>query len=172
MSLIFIYLSRYSYRLGMRNTQTSNVLTGLIYENISGAKLVLGFGDPQRMIDKINVTYDTYLRYEIFSQLLVYTMTMAYRPIGVVIVLVALLTSRAFGVPASELAILLLSLLQIANAFSTLLANKTAISKIIPGYEQIQGLRAFAREMKQGSGQLPFKGLMSQLQLEQISFYG
>jgi len=169
-SLIFIYLSRYAYKLGLRNTQTSNVLTGLIYENISGAKLVLGYGNPQRMIEKINTAYDAHLKYEISSQLLVYTMTMAYRPIGVVIVLVALLTSRAFGVPASELAILLLSLLQIANAFSVLLANNTAISKIIPGYEQVQGLCALAREMKQGSGHLPFKGLTRQLQLEQISF--
>ena len=51
-SLIFIYFSRYSYKLGMRTTQAANVLSGLIYENISSAKLVLGFGDPQRMIGK------------------------------------------------------------------------------------------------------------------------
>ena len=68
------------------------------------------------------------------------------------------------------MAILLLSLLQIANAFSILLSNKTTISNIIPGYEQIQGLRALAREMKQDSGQLSFKGFTRQLQLEQISF--
>jgi len=169
-SLIFIYISRYSYKLGMRSTQSANFLTGIIYENISGAKLVLGFGDHQRMIEKINTAYDTNLKYGISSQLLIYTMTMAYRPIGVVIVLVALLTSRSFGVPASELAILLLSLLQIANAFSIILSNKTAISNIIPGYEQIKGLRAFAREMKQDSTQVPFKGFTRHLQLEQVSF--
>jgi len=169
-ALIFVYFSRYSYKLGQRTTQTSNILSGLIYENISGAKLVLGYGEPERMVEKIDSAYDTHLKYGLNSQLLIYSMTMAYRPIGVIIVLVTLLTSRAFGVPASEVAILLLSLLQIANAFSILLSSKTIIANIIPAYEQIQGLCALAREMKQVSGPLAFKGLSRHLRLEQVSF--
>jgi len=169
-ALVFIYISKYSYKLGQRGTQTGNDLAGFIFESISGAKLILGYGNPQRTVGKINAAYDAHLKYYTKSQLLIYFMSMAYRPIGVVIVLVALLTSRAFGVPASELAILLLSLLQIANAFSILLSSKTMISSFIPAYEQIQSLRASAQGMRQVSGQVPFKGFNRCLQLEELSF--
>ncbi len=169
-ALLFIFLSRFSYKLGQRGTQTGNDLAGFIFESIGGAKLILGYGEPRRTVEKINAAYDAHLKYYNKAQLLIYSMSMAYRPIGVVIVLVALLTSRAFGVPASELAILLLSLLQIANAFSILLSNKTMISSFIPAYEQIQSLRASAQSMKQVSGQVLFKGFSRCLLLEEVSF--
>jgi len=169
-SLFFVYLSKSSYHLGKRTTETANVLSSLVYENISGAKLVLGHGNADLALDKINKAYNTHLECSVRSQLLTYSISTSYRPVGVMIILVVLLTSHSFAVPVSEVAILLLALLQVIILFGSIVAQKSAISNIVPGYEQIQMLRKRARDMKQLSGQLEFKTLKNELVLEHIAF--
>lgn len=167
---VAIFLSRFSYQLGQKNTETANVLTGLIYENISGAKLVLGHGNSSPILKKIDGAYNAHLEYTIRLQILPYLITTFFRPIGVVIILVVLLTSRYFLVPVSEVAILLLALLQVIILFGSIVAQKSTISNIVAGYEQIQQLKRRAREMKQTSGDLEFKFLQKDIVLEKISF--
>jgi ABC-type multidrug transport system fused ATPase/permease subunit len=170
-SLFFIFLSRSSYHLGQKNTDTANVVSGLIYENISGAKLVLGYGNSKPIVEKIQRAYNANLGYTILSQLLPYSISTSYRPVGVVIVLIVLLTSRSFGVPVSEVTVLLLTLLQVIILFGSIVAQKSLITNIVPGYEQIQQLRRRAREMKQFSGHLKFEALKESITLEQVSFF-
>ncbi|MBF0504241.1 MAG: ABC transporter ATP-binding protein [Candidatus Omnitrophica bacterium] len=169
-SLFFIFISRSAYELGRLNTHTANVCWGLYHENISGAKLVLGHGNAKQVLKKIEVAYDAHLDCTIKSQILAYVITTSYRPVGVIVVVAALFASRMFMVPVSEVAVLLLALLQVTNLFGNLVAQKSAISNIVPGYEQIQHLRQRALDMKQVSGTNIFKGFTKEVMMKEVSF--
>ncbi len=169
-SIGFILLSRLSYGFGQRNTDTANVVTSLFYENISGAKMVLGHGNADEAIKRLRVAHDAHLDATLKSQSLTYALTTAYRPIGVVVVVTALFVSRIFVIPVAELTVLLLALLQMTNLFGSLVAQKSMISGIVPGYEQIQSLRQRARQMKQTSGDKVFTKFEKEIRLDHVSF--
>ena len=70
-------------------TETNNNLTSIIYENISGAKLVLGYGNQARLLKDTDEAYQATLKPAIQFQVLNYAIQVAYRPLAVVVVGVA-----------------------------------------------------------------------------------
>ena len=59
-SSFFFLLGGLAYKLGKKNTEVSNKLTSLIYENISGAKLVLGYGNQDRALKDVDEAFKKY----------------------------------------------------------------------------------------------------------------
>ncbi len=169
-SSVFLLIGSWAYRLGKKNTEVSNRLTALIHESISGAKLVLGYSNQKRLLADTQEAYQAIVRPAIETQVLNYAIVIAYRPLGVVVVVVAIIASSFFAVPISDIAVLFLALFQVMISLGNVMGQKNTIMNLIPSYEQIMRLRMKAQSMRQPTGERPFTGLHVDIQMRDISF--
>lgn len=166
----FILLGRLSYRLGTLNTATANQLMSVVQENLSLAKVVLGFAKQRKSIDDLSSTFDAHCRVTLKSQIIDIAIPILYRPFSVIVIVVALFTARRFSVPFSEMTVLLLALLQVALSIGNLTARKNSLENFFPSYEQIKALKIRAKQLRQTSGTKVFKGFTRQILVQGLSF--
>lgn len=166
----FILLGKVSYRLGILNTRTANYMMSIIHENFSLVKIVLGFGNQQKSIERFINAFDGHRDVTIKSQAISWAIGILYRPFGAITIVLAFFAARRFGVPLSETAVLLLCLLQVALAVGNITNNKNVIDNFFPSYEQIKNLRKRAKELKQTSGNRQFEGFNHELLFKKVSF--
>jgi len=166
----FLWLSKIGYRLGTFNTSTANRLNSVIQENLSLAKVILGFGNQQKSVGDLDQAFDAHRRVTVKSQILNLGIPIFYRPFGMLMLVIALFSARRFGVPLSETAVLLMALLQIVFSIGNLTMWKNSLENFFPSYEQINKLRQQAIKLKQESGNRQFQGFDSELIIEGLSF--
>jgi len=166
----FILLGKLSYRLGTSNTATANRMISVIHENLSLAKVVLGFGNQHKSVDELGRTFDTHRHVTIKSQILNIAIPTLYRPFGVVMIVIALFVARRFTVPLSEMTVLLFALLQVAISIGSLTMQKSSLENFFPSYEQVKHLRERAKQLRQKSGDREFKEFYRELSIEKLSF--
>jgi len=166
----FILLGKFSYRLGILNTTTGNRVMSVIQENFGLAKVVLGFGNQRKSSDNLSGAFDAHRLATLKSQTLNEAIPILYRPFGVIMLVVALFSAQRFGVPLSEMTVLLLALLQVAVSISNMVMRKNSLENFFPSYEQIKTLRERARELRQTSGKRQFGGFVHELCIEDLSF--
>lgn len=166
----FILLGKFAYHLGLLNTNTANHLMSVIHENISLAKIVLGYGNRDKSADSLAKAFDSHRDVTIKSQTLDWSIGILYRPFGVFTVMIALFTAHRFGISFSEITVLLLALLQLFLSISNLTTQRNALENFFPSYEQVKNLARHARELRQVSGNREFKGFSKELALEKLFF--
>lgn len=169
-ALPFILAGKYSYRWGLLSTTTANQLNSVIQENLSLAKIVLGFGNQRASIDKLAGAFDAHTWATLRSQVIDMAIPILYRPLGVIMMVVALFAARRFGVPLSEMTVLLLALLQITVSVGNMAKQKNSLDNFFPSYEQIKALRLRAGELRQVSGTRQFEGFQHGLLIEKLFF--
>jgi len=166
----FFLLGKICYRLGKLNISTTNRISTIIHESITLAKVVLGFGNQHKCIDNLADAYDDHQRITIKSQTIDVAIPTLYRPLGAVVIAVCLFSARKFGVPLSEVAVLLLAMLQSVVSIGGLIARKNALETFFPSYEQIKNLRHHAKELEQKSGSRVFNGFNKEIGIKSASF--
>jgi len=166
----FILLGKLAYRLGILNTSTSNEMTSVIHENFNLAKLIIGFGNQEKSVKNLKKAFNAHRKVTIRSQILNISALILYRPLGVIMVVIALFSARKFGIPISEITVLLLALLQAAIAMSHLTTQKTQLENFFPSYEQIKSLKERAKELVQPSGEKKFDGFSQEILIKDLSF--
>jgi len=169
-SIPFIFIGKYSYKLGQLNTSTSNNFICSIYENLGFAKLLLGFGNQDKGLVNLDNTFNAFSKASIKTQTLNMTILLFYRPIAGIAVVTALFSALYFNVPLSETIILIAALFQSALSIGQLTAKQNNLEITLPSYEQIEGLRLKARGMKQISGMKKFTGFDRAIILNDLYF--
>ena len=170
LSIPFLLLGKITYRLGKANTETSNKIGSVIGENLTLAKVVLGFGNQHKSKANLASTFDIHREITIKLQTIDLTLSVLYRPLGVIVLAVALFSARQFGVPISDMTILLLALLQAVVYVGDLTLRQNSLNSFFPSYEQIKNLRSKAKELKQVTGSRLFEGFKKELAVERVSF--
>ncbi|MFC1570460.1 ABC transporter ATP-binding protein [Candidatus Omnitrophota bacterium] len=166
----FILLGKISYGLGRLNTETSNKVTSVLHEDLSLAKVVLGFGNQAKSIKNLSDSFDAHLRVAIKSLILNIGIPILYSPFGVIMISIALLTARWFLVPLSEIMVLLLALRQVAVSVGNMASQKNYLENFFPSYQQIEALRERARDLKRESGDRKFDGFSNELVIKDLTF--
>lgn len=166
----FLRLGKTSYRLGQINTETANELMSLLQASLGGAKVVLGFGNQKKNAEVLQRSYREHCRSTILFQTLTQAIPSAYKPLGLGILVLALLLSRHWGVSLSEIGVMMLAFLQMIPQVGQLIANKSSVQNIIPAYEQIEGLRREAERLKQPTGHRPFVAFEKEVIFDNVSF--
>lgn len=169
-ALPFFLLGRVSYRLGKLNTSTANGMSSVIQENLSLAKVVLGFGRQARSIDNLSSVFNAHRRVTLKSQLLNFSMPLMYFPFGIFVLIIGLFVARRFTLPLSETAVLFYALARLIPAISSLAGEKSALDNFFPSYEQIVDLRQRAKELKEATGTKNFSGFHKEIIVEKLSF--
>ncbi|MBU1121687.1 MAG: ABC transporter ATP-binding protein/permease [Candidatus Omnitrophica bacterium] len=170
LSLPFIFLGKTCYRLGGLSTSTANRMGSVIQESFSLSKIILGFGNQQKSIDSLAYDFDAHCQATLKSQTIGLAIPVLYRPLGVIVLAVALFSSRYFGIPLSEVVVLLLALLQGVIYIGDLTATKNSLDNFFPSYEQVNKLRIAAKQLKQTSGGKTFSGFDREIMVDNVSF--
>lgn len=166
----FVLLGKVGYRLGRINTSTANRIASIIQESFGLAKVILGFGNQRKSSDNLKAAFDTHRRATLKSQTLKIATPILYQPFGAVVLIVSLFTVRKFGVPISEMAVLLLGLLRAVFSIGNLASLKNSLENFFPSYEQIRDFRHRAQQLKQQSGDKIFAKFDKEISIEDASF--
>jgi len=170
LSCPFILLAKISYRLGKLNTVTANRISSVMQENFSLAKIILGFGSQEKSVNNLGQAFDAHRRVTVKSQVISNAIPILYRPLSVIVLAAALLAARWLSIPISEIAVLLLALLQVVVCIGNLTARKNSLDNFLPSYEQLENLREKAKRLEQVAGGKIFTGFSQEIALENVSF--
>jgi ABC-type multidrug transport system fused ATPase/permease subunit len=169
-ALPFHLLGRWSYRLGKENTETANQVAGVLEESLTVAKVILGFGNQHKSKEALVKAYDAHRAVTLKAQILSTSTPLMYQPLGLSVIVLALLLGQALDLHLTELAVLLWSFHHTIPLIGVLLGQKNLLVGFFPSYEQVKMLRQKAIDLKQRSGDLPFAGFDRDILLERVSF--
>lgn len=170
LSLPFVLFGKLSYRLGKLSTSTANKFSKIIQENLSSAKVVLGFANQDNSKEMLSHAFDAHRSATLKSQTLGIAIPLMYHPLGLVMLIIALFMARRLAVPLSESAVLIYSLMRIIPVIGQIASQKTIIDNFFPSYEQVNNLRNRAKECKQQTGTRLFIGFNDAINIDRLSF--
>ena len=170
LSVPFILIGRYGYYFGKKGTATSKHFVSLLNENFNLMKIVLGFANQRRCIDDLVSAYKEYANVTVKWLTLGNALFLFFRPIAVIVIIIALYFSRKFNVPISEMSILLLSLFQVSKTVGHCVNLKNSLENFFPSYEHIKLLQSQADSKRQFSGEKKFEAFHESIKIENLSF--
>lgn len=165
-----LFLHRTSYRLGRKNTESANVMMGVLNEILGAARLVLGFGRQAHSQQRFLHAFDDHIHVTLRSQTLQAAAVAFSQPVGVLAAVVAMGLAMRQGLPMAEMAGLLWSLLRAFPLLGGLLSTNVIISNFLPSYEQLVSLRDEANGLKEVEGPRIFTGLSDSIELRDVDF--
>ncbi len=170
LGLPFLLVNRLSYRLGKKNTETANEATGVLYEALSAAKLILSYARQPNVLKNYLNAFDRHVWATLRSQTLRDAVGSFYQPVAITAAVVALMFAAAQGAKLPEIAMVLWSLLKALPMIGRLLHGKTMIDNFLPSYEQLQDIRTNAEREREINGSKLFSKLSQSLSLKHVDF--
>lgn len=166
----FLFLGKLGYRLGAMNIATGKNMMSIIHENLTLAKIVLGFSNQRKAVAGLALAFDAHSKVTLKSQLIGLASCSLHYPFGVLVAVTAFFTARKFGIALSETLVLIIALRQISISLGALTAQKNSLETFFPSYEEIENLRKRAVRLRQRSGIRKFDGSFNELRIEKLSF--
>ena len=166
----FMLLHRVSYRLGVRNTETANVVMGVLSEALGAARLILGFGRQSQARGRYLMAFDRHVHVTLRSQTLGVAVGSFFQPLAMMAVVVAMGIALHQQARISELAAVMWSLLAAMPIIAALLQGNISISNFLPSYEQLISLRDKASEVEEIEGWRTFTRLECGVELKDLDF--
>jgi ABC-type multidrug transport system fused ATPase/permease subunit len=170
LSTPLLLLHRLSYRLGRRNTETANVLTGVLTEIIGAARLILGFGRQDQSRARFLRAFDEHVTATMRSQTLTASTAALFHPIGMLAAVGAVGVALQFGTPVAEMAALMFSLVQCLPLLGSVISTQMSIRSFLPSYEQLVTLRSQATDLREVEGDLRFESLRDGIVFRDVHF--
>lgn len=166
----FMLLHRISHRLGKRNTETANVVMGVLVEIVNGARLILGFGRQKQAHKRYLTAFDSHVHFALRLQTLWTATDSFFRPLGMFAVVITMGFALRRQASISELAAVMWSLLASLPIVAILLQGNISISSFLPSYEQLRSLREEAIKNEEIEGRLIFSGLEYGIEIKDVDF--
>ena len=166
----FLALSKLSYGLGKRNTETANKVLGNLTELLGAARLILSFGKQKKARGLFLESFISHVNATLRSQLLSAAVSKLYQPMAMMAVVIALGIFIGGGVMIPELVAIMWSLLAAMPILSAILHGNTNINIFIPSYEQLVELTKTAMEFKEDEDGLKFISLRNDIKIKNLNF--
>jgi len=166
----FLITGRISYRFGKVRTSTANDMQSVLQESCAAAKVVQGFGNQARNRSMLAEAFDRYRRAMVKGETLNSSIPHLYQPLGLVIMIIALLAAQRLDVPISETAVLIYALMKTLPSVGLLTSHKAVLENFTPSYEQMMRLRKLARADRQPESDRQFTTLGSGIEVKNVSF--
>jgi ABC-type multidrug transport system fused ATPase/permease subunit len=165
-----LLLQNVSYRLGLRNTETANVMVGVLNEILAAARLILGFGRQDESRNRFLHSFDRHIAVTLKSQTVAAAAGAFFKPIGILAAVVALGIALRSGAPVAEMTALLWSLLSALPLIGGLMSTHVSIASFLPSYEQLVSLRTRAQSVEEIEGTRVFAELKRDIVLRGVNF--
>ena len=166
----FMLLHRISYRLGKRNTETANVVMGILSEIVNAARLILGFGRQNQARERYLDAFDEHTLVTLRTQILATAVPKFFQPMAMLAIVIAMGLAVQQQVRISELVAVMWSLLGAMPILSQLLQGNISISSFLPSYEQLVSLRNRAAGFEEIQGDRIFSRLEHGIEFKELSF--
>ena len=170
LGLPFMLLHRVSYRLGKRNTETANVVMGVLSEVLQAARLILGFGRQDHARERYLSAFDQHVQVTLRLQILGTAVPKFFQPLAMLAAVVAMGFALQQQARISELAAVMWSLLASLPILAALLQGNISVSNFLPSYEQLVSLRKRAAEFEEVEGPRVFSRLDRGIELKDVNF--
>ena len=170
LGLPFMLLHRVSYRLGQRNTETSNVVMGALTEVLGAARLIIGFARQSQARARYMEAFDQHVHVTLRSQTLGAAVPHFFIPLGMLAAVIAMGLALRQQVNISEVAAVMWSLLVSLPIIATLLQSNISIRNFLPSYEQLVLLRKTAAEFEEVEGTRVFGRLEHGIEVKNVNF--
>jgi len=173
MGLIFLstLFSKINYNLGKKDTETANRMHEVITENLSAAKVVIGYGEQRKASNYLNIAISAHIEVIRKSQIICNGIPMVFQATGMGLIFLLLLLSFTWiKIPISELAIVVYSFYSALPIIGQVVAAREQMLNLYPAYEQLNSLRMLAEKYKQLSGGLDYKGFNENIIFKGVSF--
>ncbi|HAZ07882.1 MAG TPA: hypothetical protein DCZ01_05005 [Elusimicrobia bacterium] len=169
--LPFHLLGRLAYKIGTMHTRAANEFQGSVIETLSAAKLILGFGNQEKSLNKIGESLGPYLKGAIQFVMVRAVSPLAFEPLGFMMALAILYAGLTrFQIPLSSLFILLYILKSGSGLAMTVMNEKNRLENVAPALEQIDRLESEALRMAQPTGLRRFERLEREILFEGVRF--
>jgi ABC-type multidrug transport system fused ATPase/permease subunit len=165
-----LLLRGYTYRLGQRNTETSNVSAGILHETLTAAKLILGFGRQVNAVGRYRDALVKHSEVSVKFQTLQRGVSLISSPLSMIAALVALYVAYLDGIPFGDMAMVMFAFMRLMPIAGLLMHGKTSIEGFTPAYEQLEDLRRQAAVLEEPQGGIKFQGLKEELRFDNVSF--
>ena len=166
----FFALSRLNYRFGRVDTETHNQMMQIGTETLGMAKTVIAFANQATSHRLFATAFERHRQATTRSQLLSFSIPLGFYPLGLLVIVAALATAQASGVPMAEVTVLLYALWKAVPVLSTIAGTKSCLEDYMPGFEQVMQVRAAAQQQRQLSGQRQFARLQQDLRFVDVAF--
>ena len=165
-----LLLSRWVYRFGKQTTETGNYNTGVIYEIITGAKLILSYGVQKPTVKKFEDSFEQHSKAAIKSQALSGGISLLFVPAGTIAALIVVYLAVENNLPLGEVIMVLFAFTRLLPLLAALLEARAGIGGFFPAYEQIQNLEEIAERHREPQGDIMFESLQTALELKNVTF--
>lgn len=169
--LPFSRIGKFTYKLGQANLATANQLYEVIQENLSAAKLIIGYDEQKKSSQVLAKALDTHTDVTIKAQVIENNTSILFQPVGMAIILFSFLLSTILvKISVAELAVIMFAFYTAMPLISQVMTAKNSLLNFFPSYEQLNYLTKLAENTKQFSGEVKFNKIESGLTFENVSF--
>ncbi|MBF0380168.1 MAG: ABC transporter ATP-binding protein [Magnetococcales bacterium] len=168
--LPFLWMGKLNRRLGQRNTESANKISAVIQENLTLAKVILGFNKQTDTILAMEESYKSYSKSTIFSLTIANSIPLLYYPFGLVVLCLALFSAQEINVQLVDTVVLIYALFRVIPSMGSMAHLKASLDNFFPSYLQILELQNRAIAMVQPSGERQFTTLQKNIVFKDVSF--
>lgn len=167
----FALLGNTTYKIGKLHTAAGNDFHGMILETFSAAKLILGFGNQRKSLERLANSISPYISTATQFVLIRALTPLAFEPIGIAIVLTAVYAGiYYYQLNVSEVVVLLFAFRMSCSIALDMTVEKNRLQNMAPALEQIYRLKSEAECMKERPGGRRFDLLQREIGLKNITF--
>jgi ABC-type multidrug transport system fused ATPase/permease subunit len=163
-------LRRWAHRFGSESTDTANKVAKVLHENLTSAKLIIGFQKQQSSVDLYKKSFLEHAKAAVKLGTLVSGVNLLFVPIGTVGALIVIYYAIDSGTDFTALTMLLFAFFRALPLLATILQIKTNVESFVPAFQQIEELKHSAMTLKENSGATKFSGLNKGISFENIGF--
>ena len=168
--LPFLYLNKINYKLGERNTNTSNSNQDVIMEILNSFKLIISNNKEKYSLTKYEKSLKMHIKANLQSSIFLTAIPTIYQPIAITTGLISVVFSLSYGSSFSEVAAVLWSILRSMPILSNLLHENLKIINTLPSYSQILELTNRASKLKNIGGTKKFISLKKEIKFSNVCF--
>lgn len=165
-----LLIGKLSYRLGREHVRTSNLMVGVLKENLMAAKIILGFGEQKRSIQWHLDAFDAHRVVTVNAQVLDDGIRRFYEPLGMIALVSTLFLTREISISIAETAVVIWGLKSILPLVGETTASRNSLQGLMPSYEQVKHLKQEAKQWECPSGEKNFSQLQDALTFKNVCF--
>jgi ABC-type multidrug transport system fused ATPase/permease subunit len=166
-----LFLSKLNYKYGEIRTSCNNRIMNVIQESLGGVKVILGYGNQHKHIEKLDQAFSAHRRVTVKTHALEIITTNIYEPVAwLVLAFILYFSIQNFIIPITEIALIAYALMRIVSIIGYLISRKNALHNLQPSYRQINNIMSKAKENVQHSGERIFKKLVNSVVLRGVTF--
>jgi ABC-type multidrug transport system fused ATPase/permease subunit len=161
-------LRKWSYRFGHQSTNTANLVAKVLHENLTSAKLILGFGKQYSALHN----YTKQLKYHAQAAVKFGTLTagvnLLFVPVGTIAALIVVYRGLGDAYSLTGLATALFAFFRAVPLVATIIQAKASIDGFGPAFRQVEELQGKAETLREKTGGKIFSNLKEGIDLKNI----